>query len=109
MSATWAPKAFDTHRLTLPSSDGRAMEFRQFLNKQIPFMKQETLPKELFTKLVPFPSEKAQELLDKLKDNTLNDRLLRMHLFDRSGIVSSGPIDIHNVSSRNSSMIRQER
>ena len=40
---------------------------------------------------------------------TLNDRLLRMHLFDRSGIVSSGPIDIHNVSSRTPSMVRQER
>ena len=37
---------------------------------------------------------------------TLNDRLLRMHLFDHSGIVSSGPIDIHNVSSRTLSMVR---
>ena len=73
MSATRAPKAFDTPRLTPPPSDGRAMEFRQFLNKRLPFVKQETLPKEFFTKLVPFPSEKAQELLDKLKDNTLYD------------------------------------
>ena len=40
---------------------------------------------------------------------TLNDRLLWMHLFDHSGIVSSGPIDIHNVSSRTPSMVRQER
>jgi len=71
MSATRAPKAFDTPRFTPPPSDGRSMEFRRFLNKQIPFMKQEMLPKEFFTKLVPFPSEKAQELLDKLKDNTL--------------------------------------
>ena len=40
---------------------------------------------------------------------TLNDQLLQMHLFDHSGIVSSGPIDIHNVSSRTPSMVRQER
>ena len=40
---------------------------------------------------------------------TLNNRLLQIHLFDRSGIVSSGPIDIHNVSSRTPSMVRQER
>ena len=40
---------------------------------------------------------------------TLNDRLLWMHLFDCSGIVSSYPIDIHNVSSWNLSMIRQEQ
>ena len=33
MSATSALKAFDTPRLTPPPSDGRAMEFRQFLNK----------------------------------------------------------------------------
>jgi len=73
MFATRAPKAFDTPRLTLSSSDGRAMEFRQFLNKQLSFMKQEALPKEFFMKLVPFSTEKAQELLDKLKDNTLYD------------------------------------
>ena len=73
MSATRALKAFDTPRLTPPPSDGRAMEFRQFLNKQLPFMKQEMLPKEFLTKLVPFSTEKAQELLDKLKDNTLYD------------------------------------
>ena len=36
-------------------------------------MQQEMLPKEFFTKLVPFSTEKAQELLDKLKDNTLYD------------------------------------
>ena len=36
-------------------------------------MKQETLPKELFMKLVSFFTEKTQELLDKLKDNTLYD------------------------------------
>jgi len=36
-------------------------------------MKQEMLPKEFFMKLVPFSTEKAQELLDKLKDNTLYD------------------------------------
>ena len=36
-------------------------------------MKQETLLKEFFTKLMPFSTEKAQELLDKLKDNTLYD------------------------------------
>ena len=73
MSATSALKAFDTPRLTPPPSDGRAMEFRQFLNKWLPFMKQEMLPKEFFMKLVPFSTEKAQELLDKLKDNTLYD------------------------------------
>jgi len=73
MFTTRAPKAFDTPRLTLPSSDGRAMEFHQFLNKQLPFMKQEALPKEFFMKLVPFSTEKAQELLDKLKYNTLYD------------------------------------
>ena len=39
---------------------------------------------------------------------TLNDWLLRMHLFDHSRIVSSGPINIHNVSSRILSMVRQE-
>jgi len=60
MSATRAPKAFDTPRLTPPPSDGRAMEFRQFLNKRLPFIKQEMLPvKEFFTKLVPFSTEKA--------------------------------------------------
>ena len=37
---------------------------------------------------------------------TVNDQLLQMHLFDHSGIVSSGPIDIHNVSSRTLSMVR---
>jgi len=73
MSATRASKAFDTPCLTPPSSDGRAMEFHQFLNKRLPFMKQETLPKEFFMKLVPFSTKKAQELLDKLKDNTLYD------------------------------------
>jgi len=73
MSATRAPKAFDTPHLTPPPSDGRAMEFRQFLNKQLPFMKQEMLLKEFFMKLVPFSTEKAQQLLDKLKDNTLYD------------------------------------
>ena len=36
-------------------------------------MKQENLLKEFFTKLVPFSLEKAQELLNKLKDNTLYD------------------------------------
>ena len=36
-------------------------------------MKQEILLKEFFMKLVPFSTEKAQELLDKLKDNTLYD------------------------------------
>ena len=40
---------------------------------------------------------------------TLNDWLLRLHLFDHSGIVSFGPIDIHNMSSRTLSMVRQER
>ena len=40
---------------------------------------------------------------------TLNDRLFWIHLFDRSGIVSSSPIDIHNMSSRTPSMVRQER
>jgi len=49
------------------------MEFCQFLNKQLPFMKQEILSKEFFMKLVPFSTEKAQKLLDKLKDNTLYD------------------------------------
>jgi len=73
VSATRAPKAFDTPRLTPPPSDARAMEFRQFLNKRLPFMKQETLPKEFFMKLVPFSTEKDQELLEKLKDNTLYD------------------------------------
>ena len=73
MSATRAPKAFDTPRFTPPPSDGRAMEFHQFLNKRLPFMKQETLLKEFFMKLVPFSTKKAQELLDKLKDNTLYD------------------------------------
>ena len=73
MSATRAPKTFDTPCFTPPPSDGRAMEFHQFLNKQLPFMKQKTLLKEFFTKLVPFSTEKAQELLDKLKDNTLYD------------------------------------
>jgi len=73
MSTTRAPKAFDTPRFMLPPSDGRAMEFCQFLNKRLPFMKQEMLLKEFFTKLVPFSTEKAQELLDKLKDNTLYD------------------------------------
>ena len=73
MSATRAPKAFDTPRLTPPPSDGRAMEFCQFLNKRLPFMKQEMPLKEFFMKLVPFSTEKAQELLDKLKDNTLYD------------------------------------
>ena len=51
--------AFDTPRLTSPPSNGRAMEFCQFLNKQLPFMKQEMLPKEFFMKLVPFSTEKA--------------------------------------------------
>ena len=73
MSATRAPKTFDTPHLTPPPSDGRAMEFCQFLNKQLPFMKQEMLLKEFFMKLVPFSTEKAQQLLDKLKDNTLYD------------------------------------
>ena len=72
-SATRASKAFYTPCLTPSSSDGRAMEFSRFLNKRLPFMKQEMLPKEFFTKLVPFSTEKAQELLDKLKDNTLYD------------------------------------
>ena len=71
MSATRASKAFNTRCFTPPSSNGRAMKFCQFLNKKLPFMKQEMLPKEFFTKLVPFSTEKAQELLDKLKDNTL--------------------------------------
>ena len=39
---------------------------------------------------------------------TLNDWLLLMHLFYHSRIMSSGPIDIHNVSSRILSMVRQE-
>jgi len=73
MSATRASKAFDTPCLTPSPSNGRTMEFHQFLNKQLPFMKQETLLKEFFMKLVPFSTEKAQELLDKLKDNTLYD------------------------------------
>jgi len=73
MSATRASKAFNTPHLTPPPSNGRAMEFRQFLNKQLPFMKQEMLPREFSTKLVPFSTEKAQKLLDKLKDNTLYD------------------------------------
>ena len=73
MSATRASKAFNTPHLTPPPSNGRAMEFCQFLNKQLSFMKQEMLPREFFTKLVPFSTEKAQELLDKLKDNTLYD------------------------------------
>ena len=73
MSTTRAPKAFDTPRLTPPPSDGRAMEFRQFLSKWLSFMKQETLPNKFFMKLVPFSTEKAQELLNKLKDNTLYD------------------------------------
>ena len=73
MSATRAPKTFDTPCFTSPPSDIRAMEFHQFLNKQLPFMKQKTLLKEFFTKLVPFSTEKAQKLLDKLKDNTLYD------------------------------------
>ena len=73
MSATRALKAFNTSHLTPSSSDGRAMEFRQFLNKQLPFMKQEMLLKEFFMKLVSFSTEKAKELLDKLKDNTLYD------------------------------------
>jgi len=71
ISVTRAPKAFDTFHLTFPSSDGRTMEFCQFLNKQLPFMKQEILLKEFFMKLVSFSTEKAQKLLDKLKDNTL--------------------------------------
>jgi len=73
ISITRAPKAFDTPHLTPPSSDGRSMEFCQFLNKRLPFMKQEILLKEFFMKLVFFSTEKAQELLDKLKDNTLYD------------------------------------
>ena len=59
MSATRAPMDFDTSHLTPPPSNGRAMEFCQFLNKQLPFMKQEMLPKEFFMKLVPFSTEKA--------------------------------------------------
>ena len=39
---------------------------------------------------------------------TLNDWFLWMHLFDHSGIVSSSPINIHNVGSRTPSMVRQE-
>ena len=72
-SATRASKAFYTPCLTPSPSDGRAMEFSWFLNKRLPFMKQERLLKEFSTKLVPFSTEKAQELLDKLKDNTLYD------------------------------------
>ena len=59
MFATRTLMAFDTPRLTPPPSNGRAMEFCQFLNKQLPFMKQEMLPKEFFMKLVPFSTEKA--------------------------------------------------
>ena len=73
ISTTRAPKTFDTSRLTSLSSDSRATKFHLFLNKQILFIKQEMLLKDFFTKLVPFPSEKAQGLLDKLKDNTLYD------------------------------------
>jgi len=72
-SATRASKAFYTPCLTPPPSDGRAMEFCRFLNKRLLFMKQEMLPKEFFMKLVPFSTENTQELLDKLKDNTLYD------------------------------------
>jgi len=39
---------------------------------------------------------------------TLNDWLLQMHPFDYSGIVCFNPINIHNVSSRTLSIVRQE-
>ena len=73
MFATRAPKTFDTpHLIPLPS-DGRAMEFCQFLNKKLLFIKQKMLLKEFFMKLVSFSTNKAQELLNKLKDNTFYD------------------------------------
>ncbi|KAL9712309.1 hypothetical protein Ac2012v2_8362 [Leucoagaricus gongylophorus] len=48
------------------------MEFRRF-KKRLSSMRQEILPEEFLTRLLPFPADKAQELLNKLTDNTFYD------------------------------------